>query len=65
MYAIRCTRNTGEVTILSSRFRTEDKANAACSKLRCLDVMRGQRNVFEYEIIKIGNSAEITNKKQH
>lgn len=65
MYAIRCTRNTGEVTILSSRFRTEDKANAACCKLRCLDKMKGQKNVFDYEIIEIGNSAETTNKNKH
>lgn len=60
MYAIKWKRCTGEEGTFDQRFRTEQKANEAISRMNCLDRMKGRKNEYEYEIIEIGNSAEIT-----
>ena len=54
MYAIQYTRCTGETGTFEQRFRTEQKANEAISKMNCLDRMKGRKNEYEYEIIEIG-----------
>ena len=54
MYAIRYVRCTGETGTFEQRFRTEQKANEAISKMNCLDRIKGRKNEYEYEIIEIG-----------
>lgn len=53
MYAIKWTRKTGESGVYETRWRSKQAvANAACT-LRLIDMQKGRKNEYEYEIIEI------------
>lgn len=53
MYAIKWTRKTGESGVFTTRFRTEQKANEAASRLRLLDDMKGRHGECDYNVVEM------------
>lgn len=64
MYKIKLIRCTGEVHIMTREFSRMYEAEQAVRAISRVDEVRGLKGVYKYEIIEIGNSTEITNKKK-
>lgn len=58
MYKIKMKRSTGEMIMLNAKYKTAQAAEKAIKLLLRLDKQTGLQNVYEYQIIKIGNSAK-------
>ena len=58
MYEIEMKRITGEKIMLYAKYKTMQAAEKAIKFLLLLDRQTGLQNVFEYEIVEIGNSAK-------
>lgn len=60
MYTIKMTRCTGESGIMRIVFPAKSTAEMAVQRLQQIDAAKSRANEMKYDIIEIGNSAEIT-----